>query len=197
MLRSMLSPEQRQTLKSAKRLPLALLLLVALGFVASSVAASHWQQVPLWLACIKAVTEASLVGALADWFAVSALFRHIPLPLVGRHTAIIPRNKDRIGLNLANFVRDKFLDGPSLVALIERHDPARVLAGWLTAPANSALLGRQVARLALAALEMVQDRQVERFLSHSFKALLAQLDLPRAAADLLSGACCARPRPMC
>jgi uncharacterized membrane-anchored protein YjiN (DUF445 family) len=187
MLRSMLSPEQRQTLKSAKRLPLALLLLVALGFVASSVAASHWQQVPLWLACIKAVTEASLVGALADWFAVSALFRHIPLPLVGRHTAIIPRNKDRIGLNLANFVRDKFLDGPSLVALIERHDPARVLAGWLTAPANSALLGRQVARLALAALEMVQDRQVERFLSHSFKALLAQLDLPRAAADLLSG----------
>ena len=178
MLRSMLSPEQRQTLKSAKRLPLALLLFVALGFVASSVAAGHWQQVPLWLACIKAVTEASLVGALADWFAVSALFRHIPLPVVGRHTAIIPRNKDRIGLNLANFVRDKFLDGPSLVALIERHDPARVLAGWLTTPANSTLLGRQVARLALAALEMVQDRQVERFLSHSFKALLEHLDLP-------------------
>ncbi|MDP1068919.1 DUF445 family protein, partial [Klebsiella pneumoniae] len=89
-------------MKSAKRLPLALLLLMALGFVASSVAAAHWQQVPLWLACIKAVTEASLVGALADWFAVSALFRHIPLPVVGRHTAIIPRNKDRIGLNLAN-----------------------------------------------------------------------------------------------
>ena len=187
MLRSMLSPEQRQTLKSAKRLPLALLLFVALGFVASSVAAGHWQQVPLWLACIKAVTEASLVGALADWFAVSALFRRIPLPLVGRHTAIIPRNKDRIGENLANFVRDKFLDGPSLVALIERHDPARVLAGWLTTPANSALLGRQVARLALAALEMVQDRQVERFLTQAFKALLAQVDLPRAAADLLSG----------
>ncbi|WP_280191489.1 DUF445 domain-containing protein [Delftia sp. PS-11] len=183
----MLSAQQRQTLNAAKRLPLALLVCVALGFAASSVAAARWPQVPLWLACIKAVTEAALVGALADWFAVSALFRRIPLPLVGRHTAIIPRNKDRIGQNLAHFVRDKFLDGPSLMALIERHDPARALAGWLTAPANSALLGRQVARLALAALEMVQDRQVERFLSQSFKALLAHVDLPRAAADLLSG----------
>ncbi|WP_027016088.1 DUF445 domain-containing protein [Comamonas composti] len=182
----MLSP-QEQALRTAKRLPLLLLLGMGLGFAITSIAVAHLQPTPLWLACIKAVTEAALVGALADWFAVAALFRRIPLPLVGAHTAIIERNKDRIGSNLAGFVRDKFLDAPSLLALIERHDPAKALAAWLTTPANSAALGRQVARLALAGLETVQDRQVERFLSQSFKALLARLDLSRMAAELLDG----------
>ena len=136
MLAPMLTQEQRLSLQQAKRLPLILLLIVTAGFIATALAGSRW----------------GMVGALADWFAVSALFRRIPLPLVGRHTAIIPRNKDRIGQNLATFVRDKFLDAPSLVALIERNNPAQALADWLTAPANSQLLGKQVARLALAAV---------------------------------------------
>lgn len=164
-----------------------LLLLVTAGFAATAVASARWPVPPLWLACLRAVCEAAMVGALADWFAVSALFRRIALPLVGRHTDIVARNKDRIGENLATFVRDKFLDGPSLVALIERHDPARALSEWLAAPANSALLGRQVARLALAGLETVQDKQVEKFLTQSLRALLAQLDLPHLAATVLGG----------
>ncbi|MPS94394.1 MAG: DUF445 domain-containing protein [Comamonas sp.] len=188
---AMLTEEQRLTLQRAKRLPLILLLLVTAGFIATALAGARWgiegRAVPLWLVCLRAICEAAMVGALADWFAVSALFRHIPLPLVGRHTAIIPRNKDRIGRNLATFVRDKFLDAPSLVALIERHNPAQALADWLTAPANSQLLGRQVARLALAALEMVQDKQVEKFLTQSLKAVMQHVDLSRAAASLLSG----------
>jgi uncharacterized membrane-anchored protein YjiN (DUF445 family) len=56
-------------------------------------------------------------------------------------------------------VRDKFLDAPSLVALLRRHDAAQSLADWLGAPGNSQLLGRQLARLAQAGLEMVQDRR--------------------------------------
>ena len=191
MLAFMLTQEQRLSLQHAKRLPLILLLLVTAGFIATALAGSRWgiagQAVPLWLVCLRAICEAAMVGALADWFAVSALFRRIPLPLVGRHTAIIPRNKDRIGENLAVFVRDKFLDAPSLVALIERHNPAQALADWLTAPANHQLLGKQVARLALAALEMVQDKQVERFLTQSLKAVMAHVDLSRTAASLLSG----------
>ncbi|MEQ6434765.1 DUF445 family protein [Comamonas sp. w2-DMI] len=187
----MLTPEQRRSLQQAKRMPLVLLLLVSAGFVATALAGTRWaiagQEVPLWLACLRAICEAAMVGALADWFAVTALFRPIPLPWVGRHTAIIPRNKDRIGENLAVFVRDKFLDAPSLVALIGRHDPARALSDWLTTPANSTLLGRQVARLALAALEMVQDTQVEKFLTQSLKAILSQLNLTGAAASLLTG----------
>lgn len=56
---------------------------------------------------VKAIAEAAIVGALADWFAVVALFRRVPIPMF-RHTAIIPRNKDRIGENLGQFVQEKF-----------------------------------------------------------------------------------------
>src|SRR5947209_19873948 len=67
-----------------------------------------------WLGYVKAFAEAAMVGGLADWFAVTALFRH-PLGLPIPHTAIIPRNKDRIGEALASFIRDNFLI-PSVVA---------------------------------------------------------------------------------
>ena len=67
-----------------------------------------------WLGYIKSFAEAAMVGGLADWFAVTALFRH-PLGLPIPHTAIIPRNKDRIGEARANFIRENFLV-PSVVA---------------------------------------------------------------------------------
>ena len=125
-----------------------------------------------------------MVGALADWFAVVALFRR-PLGLPIPHTAVIARNQARIGRNLATFVRDKFLDVPSLVALIRRHDPADRLAQWLLAPGNSALLGHQATRLVSAALETVQDAQVERFIQKAARTLIGQIDLSRALAAVL------------
>jgi uncharacterized membrane-anchored protein YjiN (DUF445 family) len=82
-------------------------------------------------------------------------------------------------------VRDKFLDAPSLVALLRRHDAAQSLADWLGAPGNSQLLGRQLARLAQAGLEMVQDRQVERLLTQTLRSVLAQVDLSRSLATVL------------
>lgn len=164
-------------LTRSKRLALGLLLLVTVAFVVS-----HFLAQTLAVQCLRAVAEAAMVGALADWFAVSALFRRIPIPWVQRHTAIIPRNKDRIGDNLAVFVRDRFLDPVSLVALLRRHDAAQALADWLGAPGNSQLLGRQLARLALAGLELVQDRQVERLLAQALRAVLAQVDFSRALA---------------
>ncbi|SUH39975.1 Putative inner membrane protein [Salmonella enterica subsp. enterica] len=81
-----------------------------------------------------------MVGALADWFAVVALFRRIPIPFISRHTAIIPRNKDRIGENLGQFVQEKFLDTQSLIALIRRHEPALLIgtgSASRTTPAGS------------------------------------------------------------
>ncbi|MBV7420647.1 DUF445 domain-containing protein [Comamonas sp. CMM03] len=167
-------------LQRAKRLALGLLLLVTAVFVAT-----HFLPQTLLVRCLQSMAEAAMVGALADWFAVSALFRHIPIPWVQRHTAIIPRNKDRIGENLAVFVRDKFLDAPSLVALLRRHDAAQSLADWLGAPCNSQMLGRQLARLAQAGLEMVQDRQVERLLTQTLRSVLAQVDLSRSLATVL------------
>ena len=168
-------------LQRAKRQALWLLCLVTAVFIAT-----NFVERGLWLNGLKAVAEAAMVGALADWFAVRALFRRVPLPLIGRHTAIIARNKDRIGVQLAQFVRDKFLDADSLVALLRRHDLVERLAQWLVLPANAALLGQQVARMAAAALEMLQDRQVEHFIHKAARTLIGQIDLSRTLATVLS-----------
>ncbi|SFD79461.1 DUF445 domain-containing protein [Paracidovorax konjaci] len=172
--------ERALALAHSKWLASGLLLAVTAVF-----AATYAFPPSLLVECIRAMAEAAMVGALADWFAVSALFRRIPLPWVQRHTNIIARNKDRIGGNLAAFVRDKFLDAPSLVTLIQRHDPADMLAQWLTSSGNAQLLGRQVARLALAALDTVEDARIQRFMNQAARALVGQLDLSRTMAAAL------------
>ncbi|MBF5002753.1 DUF445 family protein [Diaphorobacter sp. NR2-3-3-1] len=139
----------------------------------------------LWVKCIRAMAEAAMVGALADWFAVSALFRRIPLPYLSRHTNIIARNKDRIGDNLSAFVRDRFLDAPSLVSMIRRHDPADMLAQWLTSPANAGLLGKQVSRLMSTALDTVEDEKIQQLLNSAARALIGQIDVSRTMAAAL------------
>src|SRR3982751_502064 len=88
-----------------------------------------------WLGYVKAFAEAAMVGGLADWFAVTALFRH-PLGLPIPHTAIIPRNKDRIGEALANFLKENFLI-PSVVARRMRNiDVAGATGRFLQTPAG-------------------------------------------------------------
>ena len=91
---------------------------------------------PAW-GFVRAFAEAAMVGGLADWFAVTALFRH-PLGLPVPHTAIIPRNKDRIGDTLAKFMRDNFIAVRPIHRQMNRLDVARAVARWLTDPADSA-----------------------------------------------------------
>ncbi len=86
---------------------------------------------------VRAFAEAAMVGGLADWFAVTALFRHplgVPIP----HTAIIPRNKDRIGDTLAVFLRDNFLLPAVISRRMRRLDIAGAIARWLTDPPEGA-----------------------------------------------------------
>ncbi len=172
--------DQTAALRRSKRFALALLLLATSVFVATSLSPRG-----LWVDGLKAVAEAAMVGALADWFAVRALFHRVPIPFIARHTAIVPRNKDRIGRNLARFVRERFLDAESLAALVRRHDLVARLADWLLAPGHAQLLGQQVARMLSAALDMVQDRQVEHFIRRAARTLIGQVDLSQAMARVL------------
>ncbi len=106
----------------------ALLFAMAAAFVALTIL----HPAGAWAGYARAFTEASLVGGLADWFAVTALFRR-PLGLPIPHTAIIPANKDRIGESLAQFLKDNFLT-PSVVARrLEGFDIAQAAANWLVA----------------------------------------------------------------
>src|SRR4051812_26277727 len=127
--------EKQAELRKAKTLALSLFGAAALLFVVTLFLPPTWI-----VGLLKAFAEAAMIGALADWFAVVALFRRVPIPFVSRHTAIIPKNKVKIADNLALFVREKFLDTESIVALIRRHDPAKVAADWLVLPQNAARL---------------------------------------------------------
>ncbi len=88
-------------------------------------------------AFVRAFAEAAMVGGLADWFAVTALFRH-PLGLPIPHTAIVPRNKDRIGDTLAQFLRANFLIPVVIARRTRRLDVAGAIARWLTDPPEGA-----------------------------------------------------------
>ncbi|WLI91831.1 DUF445 family protein [Massilia sp. R2A-15] len=138
-----------------------------------------------WVDLVKAFSEAAMVGALADWFAVVALFKRVPIPLVSRHTEIIPKNKDKIADNLAVFVREKFLDTESIVALIRRHDPAQMISGWLLKPENSRQLGDYLVRLAAGVLDFIEDAPVQKFISKAVHGLIGSVDLSQSAGVIL------------
>ena len=112
-------------------------------------------------AWVEAFCEASAVGAIADWFAVVALFRH-PLGLPLPHTAIIPRSKARVADGLAHFVRDHFLDPPTLVARLGVFDPARRLGEWLDDPARVRERVGEGRRWALKAVGLFDDTRMRR-----------------------------------
>ena len=113
---------------------------------------------PAW-GFVKAFAEAAMVGGLADWFAVTALFRH-PLGLPIPHTAIIPRNKDRIGDTLAQFLRDNFLT-PSVVARrMRKVDVAGAIGRFLTSPPGEGRLRAGASRLIADILESLDQEQL-------------------------------------
>lgn len=92
---------------------------------------------------IGAFAEAAMVGAIADWFAVTALFRH-PLGLKIPHTAIIPSNKERIGDNLGNFLEHNFMSYAVVHGELERIDFAGSAAHWLDQSANARAVADQI-----------------------------------------------------
>jgi uncharacterized membrane-anchored protein YjiN (DUF445 family) len=123
---------RKQVLNRNKMIATGLMVGAALLFVVARLQKGHgaWE----WVA---AFAEAAMVGALADWFAVVALFRHplgVPIP----HTAIIKNKKDVIAGNLAGFIRDKFLASDTLIAKLRAYNPAEHLAGYLMSRSNAA-----------------------------------------------------------
>ncbi|WP_431469065.1 DUF445 domain-containing protein [Sphingosinithalassobacter sp. LHW66-3] len=108
-------------------------LLVAMA--ATFLIAGRYDEAYPWVGFVRAFAEAAMVGGLADWFAVTALFRH-PLGLPIPHTAIIPRNKDRIATTLAAFLRDNFLTPGVVARRMARMDVAGAAGRWLSDPSG-------------------------------------------------------------
>ena len=129
--------------------------LLALAAGVFAVARSFEGRYP-WLGFVRATAEASLVGGLADWFAVTALFRHplgIPIP----HTAIVATRKERIGRVLGNFVQSHFLTRDVIAAKLRAVRPAERAARWLSRVENSRRIAQQVASGVAKTLDALPD----------------------------------------
>ena len=138
---------------------------------------------------VRAFAEAAMVGGLADWFAVTALFRH-PLGLPIPHTAIVPRNKDRIGDTLAQFLRDNFLVPRVVARRMQRLDVAGAAGRWLASPkgATEGRLRRGASRLAADMLESLDQERLGGMVRTTLAQRLRSLEISPLLGNALTAA---------
>ncbi len=142
---------------------------------------------PAW-GFVRAFAEAAMVGGLADWFAVTALFRH-PLGLPIPHTAIIPRNKDRIGDNLATFLRDNFLTASIIARRMRRLDLASAAGRFLSQPPESqGRLREGASRLVANVLEALDQERLGGMVKGAIAGRLRALDVAPMIGQALGAA---------
>jgi len=168
--------ERQDRLDAMKRRATGLLAAAAGVFAAATVFESRYP----WLGYVRATAEASLVGGLADWFAVTALFRH-PLGLPIPHTAIVATRKERIGRVLATFVQSHFLTHDVIAAKVRSIHPAERLARWLSQIENTRQIAQQVASGVAKTLETLPSDDVGALVQQG---VTAQLRAVRAAPAL-------------
>ncbi len=143
----------------AKRWATALLAGVSVVFVVAAV----WGGDATWVDYLEATAAASMVGGLADWFAVTALFRH-PLGLPIPHTAIVVERKDQFGATLAGFMRESFLTREVLMERVRAAGVVERLGGWLSKEENAARVAAEAADAAVAGADLLKDDDVHQAL---------------------------------
>ncbi|MBV8033018.1 MAG: DUF445 family protein [Betaproteobacteria bacterium] len=153
----MAAADPERALARQKTLATALVLAAALLYVVSK--ALERRAPPM--ACVAAFAEAAVIGALADWYAVVALFRH-PLGLKLPHTAIIPTNQARIADELGQFVAEHLVTAPRVAQKVVEADPAGAAGAWLAQRENQKLVSAEAPWLARPGLAFVLDEIARR-----------------------------------
>ena len=121
-----------------------------------------------WIGYIRAFSEAAMVGALADWFAVTALF-HYPLGIKIPHTNLIENSKERIGDNLGNFVVENFLSPQNIRPYIQKLKISNFVGDWLSKERNQDNLMKEVSNIILDILNKLDDSEVVNFIGKKAK----------------------------
>jgi uncharacterized membrane-anchored protein YjiN (DUF445 family) len=175
--------KRARRLRTMKRNAVGLLVLATLVFIATH---AFTDGTGAW-GYVQAGAEAAMIGGVADWFAVTALFRHplgIPIP----HTALIPRSKDAIGRGLGEFVQRNFMNPAALVERIRAADPAGRLGEWLAEPENVATTARQAASVIAALAETVREEEVQDSIQELVAGRIEAIDAAMVAGSLLDRA---------
>jgi uncharacterized membrane-anchored protein YjiN (DUF445 family) len=169
-----MTQDKRARLRRMQRLNLALLAVNLIVLILSVQFESTWP----WLRWTQAFAEASAIGAIADWYAVVALFRR-PLGLPIPHTAIIPRNQRNIGDSLGGFVTRYLLTPDTIVGKLEGLDVPRQMADWLALPANAAIVADSLTSFLPALLRAPEDEDLRRLFRVNLLPKLLELDAAR------------------
>ena len=168
-------------LRRMKRWAGGLLFLMFCLYVAATALEDRHPLVPF----LAAFTEAAMVGAIADWFAVVALFHH-PLGLrFIPHTAVVPRNKGRIAEGVADFIEGNFLSPEAIVERVAEARPARTLCTWLLRPENAQTLAGYAGRLMAYGLTVLDDARIRQFLQEVATDRLKSVDIATTAGEVL------------
>lgn len=138
-----------------------------------------------WMGWVNAGSEAAMVGALADWFAVTAIFRH-PLGIPVPHTALVKRRKNELGRSLQQFVTNNFLTADIFRERVRDAQVAQRVANWLQSPANRRRALGQVVRGLRALLDRVRPQDVEGLVTETVLPRLRQQQMSPLAGDLLA-----------
>lgn len=184
-----LDQQRRADLSRHRAYANALLLLAAAILAATYALPPDFPPTGWWRALVQAAAKAGVVGGIADWFAVTALFRHplgVPLP----HTAIIPRQKERLARGLSRFLTTHFFTETEIRAALERLDLARAVGSWLAEPANARQAGAGIAKALPAMMTSIEDGRATRLigrLAPRIGAGLAPRLLARGLAALVDG----------
>ncbi|MHA7649742.1 DUF445 domain-containing protein [Mycobacterium sp. ML4] len=164
--------ERRAALRRMKAVALGFLLGATVVFLVCRWANMHGGA-PAWVGYVGAAAEAGMVGALADWFAVTALFKHplgIPIP----HTAIIKRKKDQLGEGLGTFVRENFLSAEVVeTKLRDAQVPSR-LGKWLAEPSHAQRVAGEVATVLRVLVELLRDEDVQQVIDRMIVRRIAE-----------------------
>ncbi|MGE0218511.1 DUF445 domain-containing protein [Mycolicibacterium sp.] len=163
--------DRRRGLRRMKLVALGFLLGATVVFLLCTWAQSHGAAP--WVGYVRAAAEAGMVGALADWFAVTALFKHplgIPIP----HTAIIKRKKDQLGEGLGAFVRENFLSPQNVETKLRDADIAGRVGKWLCDPAHAQRVAAETATVLRVLVEMLRDEDVQHVLDRMIVKRIAE-----------------------
>ncbi|MBO0854200.1 MAG: DUF445 family protein, partial [Nocardia sp.] len=142
-----------------------------------------------WVGYVRAASEAGMVGALADWFAVTALFRH-PLGLPIPHTAIIRKKKDQLGESLGDFVRTNFLSPDTVAAKVNSARISLRLGSWMAEPEHAARISQESSTMLRAVIGALRDEDVEQVIDQTLVKRIAEPQwgppIGRVLAELLA-----------
>ncbi|APE19259.1 DUF445 domain-containing protein [Mycobacterium crocinum] len=163
--------QRRRALRRMKAVALGFLIGATLIFLAC-----RWGQAqggPAWIGYVGAAAEAGMVGALADWFAVTALFRH-PLGLKIPHTAIIKRKKDQLGEGLGTFVRENFLSPAVVETKLRDAEVAGRLGKWLSEPSHAERVASEAGTVLRVVVELLNDDDIQQVIDRTIVRRLAE-----------------------